>query len=112
MTTTSGAPHGSVRRCNGEEFAKMARRQADRYAKGRAGHELLTYNRATKEMVLWREPAYEIRNPEKVQDSCARKFSSEESGIQPGDRTIYFGASDFPRSLLPIRNGLDRGPYR
>src|SRR5271154_3545031 len=87
---------------NAEELARLARRETAGYAKGRARHGLLTYNRATKEKTLWRGPAYEIWNPEKVQDTGARKFSAEKSGVQSGDCTIYFGAGDFPRGLLSV----------
>jgi hypothetical protein len=34
---------------NREELARVARRETERYAKGRPGQELLTYNRASRE---------------------------------------------------------------
>lgn len=64
----------SLMLCNSEELARLTQHGTGEYAKGRTGQALLTYNRASKEKTLWRGPAYETRNPEKVQDSCARKF--------------------------------------
>src|SRR5580658_950241 len=67
--------------------------------KGRAEHGLLAYNRATRERTLWplwREPAYETRNPKELQNPCAGKLSTEESGVQSRDCTIDSGARDFP----------------
>jgi hypothetical protein len=37
---------------NAEELAGLSAAGADRYAKGRTGHVLLTYNRASKEKTL------------------------------------------------------------
>jgi hypothetical protein len=58
------------------------------------------------------ESAYETRNPENIQDTCTGKFSAEESSVQFGHCAVDFGPDDFPRGLLPVRNGVDRGPDR
>jgi len=79
---------------------------------GARGAGLVTYNQAAREKTLWREPVYETRNPENVQDPRAGKLTAEESGVQSGHRTIDSGTGDFPGGVLPVRNEMDRGPDR
>ena len=53
--------------------------------------------------------ACETGNPENIQYTCAGKFSAKENGVRFGHCTVDFGPGEFPRGLLPIRNGVDRG---